>query len=89
MLIIVECIKMYITISIGPSVVAFWRCVWNSSNFLLDNGFYQDPILSTNILALTIGVFVSALLGLSHNQIQKKAGEVRYHHENICFLDIR
>jgi len=63
-------------IVIGPSVAAFWRGVWNSDIIWLQDGLCGGDITLANMIAIVIGLCITSVIGLFHQDIKKKAGEV-------------
>ena len=71
------------TIFLGPSVAAFWRGVWNSDIIWLQDGLCGGDITLANIIAIVIGLCITSVIGLFHQDIKKKAGEVSV--DRFCY----
>ena len=64
----------------GPSVVACWRGVWESSHGWLENGLCHGDVSLANVLALVIGLCITSLIDIGHHHVARHAGKVQMFH---------
>ena len=60
----------------GPSVVAFWRGTWDYSNIWLDKELCSGDLTLSNLLCLSLGLFVTGCIDLFHHNVREMAGDV-------------
>ena len=62
---------------LGPSVAAIWRGIWNFDIIWLQDGLCRGHQTLANIIAIVIGVFITSVINLFHQDIKGKAGKVK------------
>ena len=65
---------MYIFFITGPSVVAYWRGIWDYSHVWLEEGLCGGDTDLTNILALVTGLIITMAIDMFHTDLARMAG---------------